>query len=254
MYDGPVSVLQIRDFVADAYDEEGLRTLADDLGYQYGNIQGSTVDGKARELVRKVEREGRLIDLLLTIGWTMSAPVFPNAWESREEMEAGEKLANIWMSWAYANAHTDLHGQLNGLGKEYSELKWQRDAYKKQQLMANAQSRISFIDQWFSQHGIGQPTSPPPPPTQDDENVYSLFLAAYNKLSTKQNGQTVKVNGLYGRNYTVYVLAAKSSIRLSEEPGKPATELNVFSTYETTLEAGYMFNTVNLLKAVIELQ
>lgn len=89
--------------------------------------------------------------------------------------------------------------------------------------------------------------------SEPEEDVYTLFMSAYGKLKARPGWRQVQVPAVYGEKHTAFVQASGNNILLAETTDSRQTELNVFSTYETTLEAGYMFNTVNLLKTVIDI-
>lgn len=51
----------------DSFDNEELRTLCFELGVEYDNLPGTGKKGKARELIRYLERRERIPDLLTVI-------------------------------------------------------------------------------------------------------------------------------------------------------------------------------------------
>ena len=61
----PTYLAQFLHLLDDSFDEEELRTLAFELGISYDNIAGTTKEGKARELISALDRQGRMSELLI---------------------------------------------------------------------------------------------------------------------------------------------------------------------------------------------
>ncbi|MCB9444898.1 MAG: SUMF1/EgtB/PvdO family nonheme iron enzyme, partial [Ardenticatenaceae bacterium] len=57
-------LVQIRDLITDTFDKEEIRSLCFELGIEYDDLRGETLSTRIESLIARMNREGRLDDLL----------------------------------------------------------------------------------------------------------------------------------------------------------------------------------------------
>lgn len=87
----PDQLAAVRERVLARYDEEELRTLCADLGVNYDDLPAQGRAGKARELVGRLDRQGRLLELqaILDRPLPVASPSHPSPSSSGDKITVG---------------------------------------------------------------------------------------------------------------------------------------------------------------------
>ncbi len=91
----PKYLAQLHQLVDGSFDEEELRTVSFDLGISYDNIAGTTKEGKARELISALDRQGRIDELYVLCARKRPNITWPEPPHSQPALEAAYTVGSV---------------------------------------------------------------------------------------------------------------------------------------------------------------